>query len=92
MIQSGSEHVTVEPIRMDTRVWVQQILTEFESRTDTHNEVQISDALRRASDLHQDMAEADFRGYHAEWAAFLFRGRAKEDSVWGTYFSAQWQR
>lgn len=72
---------------MKTPAWVQQILTEFESRTGPHNEVQVSDALRRASDSHQDMSEADFKGYHAEWAAFLFRGRAKEDSVWGTYFS-----
>jgi lysyl-tRNA synthetase class 1 len=67
--------------------WVQQILTDFESRTESHNEVQISDALRRASNSHQDMSEADFKGYYAEWAAFLFRGRAKEDSIWGTYFS-----
>jgi Domain of unknown function (DUF4209) len=67
--------------------WVQQILTDFESRTEPHNEVQISDALRLASNAHQDMSEADFKGYHAEWAAFLFLGHAKEeDSVWGTYF------
>jgi hypothetical protein len=88
MPQSRSElNVTIERIRMNTPTWVQQILTEFESRTEPHNEVQIPDALRRASDSHQDMSEADFKGYHTEWAAFLFRGRAKEDSVRGTHFS-----
>jgi len=69
--------------------WVQEILSGFESRTDPHSEIQISDALRRAVDAHQDMPESseEFKSYYAEWSAFSFMVRPEENSVWGTYFA-----
>jgi len=74
-------------IRMNIADWVQIILAAFESRTEPYNEVEISDALRRSADDHKDMSTEDFKGYYAEWAAFLFYGRPDKDNVWGTYFA-----
>lgn len=79
--------VELTKIKMNVPDWVQAILSGFENQTEPHNEAQISDTLHRAANNYQDMAPQDFKGYHAEWAAFLFLERPKEDSVWGTYFA-----
>jgi hypothetical protein len=72
---------------MNVPDWVHAILSSFEKRTDPHSEVQIADALRLASNSHEDMPPEDFKGYHAEWATFLFIEGRRKDSVWGTYFA-----
>src|SRR5262249_24788549 len=59
--------------------WVRSILTDFENKTEPHSEGQIADALRRAENDHQEMSPEDFKGYHAEWATFLFRGRETDN-------------
>lgn len=66
--------------------WVQAVLDSYENKAEPHNEVQISDALRQAARAHENMPPEDFKGYHSEWAAFLFIERRKE-SLWGTFFA-----
>ena len=58
-----------------------------EKETRPHNEVQIADALRQGARFHEDMLPEDFKGYHCEWAAFLFIARPRKDSLWGTFFA-----
>ena len=67
--------------------WVQGVLDGYENKGKPHNEVQISDALRQAARAHEDMPPEDFKGYHSEWAAFLFMERPRKDSLWGTFFA-----
>jgi hypothetical protein len=67
--------------------WAQQVLAEFEQRTEPFNEVEVSDALQTARKPFGDLSEEDFEGFYTEWAAFCFRGRSDQDSVWGTYFA-----
>ena len=73
--------------KMNIPDWVQAILGGFEDSSEPHDEVQIADALRHAANNYQEMPPEDFKGYHAEWAAFLFIEKPKLDSVWGTYFA-----
>jgi hypothetical protein len=74
-------------VKMNVPDWVQEVLSTFEHSAKPHIEVDIADALRNASKAHEDMPVEDFKGYHAEWAAFLFLERPEEDSAWGTYFA-----
>ena len=46
-----------------------------------------ADALRQGARFHEDMLPEDFKGYHCEWAAFLFIARPRKDSLWGTFFA-----
>lgn len=77
----------ITTIEMKVPDWVQEVLSGFENGAVSHNEVEISDALRRVGDTHKDMTREESKGYHAEWAAFMFIERPDGDSVWGTYFA-----
>jgi lysyl-tRNA synthetase class 1 len=67
--------------------WVQQVLSRFEEATEPHMEVELSDALRNAINGYPNLSAEDFKGFQAEWAAFLFHERPDKDSVWNTYFA-----
>jgi hypothetical protein len=67
--------------------WVRDILLVFESRTEPFQELEIADALRSARNSQGDLDGDDWKGFIAEWSAFLFGDRRKQDSVWSTYFA-----
>jgi Domain of unknown function (DUF4209) len=67
--------------------WVQEVLSGFENRTEPHQEVEIAEALQAARKLQGDQSDEDWKGFIAEWSAFLFNGMQGRESVWGTYFS-----
>jgi hypothetical protein len=68
-------------------IWVQDVLSRFENGTTPFQEVEIVDALGGARKAQGDLNDEDFRGYVAEWSAFLFGERRGKDSAWGTYFA-----
>jgi uncharacterized protein DUF4209 len=67
--------------------WVQNILSVFESQNEPFQELEIADALRSARNNYGDLDAEDWKGFVAEWSAFLFGDRRKQDSVWGTHFA-----
>ncbi len=67
--------------------WVNKVLSSFDQRVEPYMEVEIADALRAVRSNQGDLNDEDWKGFIAEWSAFLFlEGRGKE-SVWGTYFA-----
>ena len=54
-------------------------------------EVAVADAVRIARTSQGDLDEASWAAFLAEHSAFLFYGRADEDSLWGTYFAPMWE-
>lgn len=72
---------------MKIPAWVQDLLSRFEKRTAPFQEVEIAEALGSIRKGHGDLSDEDFKGFVAEWSAFLFGERRGKDSVWGTYFS-----
>jgi hypothetical protein len=73
-------------IMMNTPAWVQEILDTWEGKAG-YFELEIAEDLRRASDARPEMSDEDFKGYYAEWAAFLFSGRQNQKSIWNTHFN-----
>jgi hypothetical protein len=71
--------------KMNIPAWVQEILDRWEGKAG-YFEVAIADDLRTTMDAHPDITPEDFKGYYAEWAAFLFSGRSDHKSIWNTYF------
>jgi Domain of unknown function (DUF4209) len=67
--------------------WVQEVLSRFDNRTEPHQEVEIAESLQAARKVQGDQSDEDWKGFIAEWSAFLFGERRSKDSVWGTYFS-----
>ncbi len=67
--------------------WVRKVLSSFESRTEPYMEVAIADALRAARNAQGDLNDENWRGFIAEWSAFLFLESRNKESVWGTYFA-----
>lgn len=68
--------------------WAEEVLTIFENQVEPHQEVEIAESLsaaaRRAT---RDQTDKDWKGFIAEWSAFLFDGKRHKESIWGTYFS-----
>jgi hypothetical protein len=62
------------------------VLSRFEGKTEPFQEAEIADALRTARSGQGDIGDEDWKGFIAEWAAFLFGERRRKDGVWGTYF------
>jgi len=79
--------IDLKKLKLRIPDWAQEVLSSFETRAEPHNEVQISDALRQAARSHEDMPPEDFKGYHSEWAAFLFMEQPRKDGLWGTFFA-----
>ena len=79
--------INLKAVELRIPGWVQAVLSDYENRVEPHNEVQLSDALRQAARAHDDMPPEDLKGYHSEWAAFLFMERPRRDSLWGTFFA-----
>jgi hypothetical protein len=80
-------NIDLKSVKMRMPEWVDTLLSRYESQVQSHNEVQISDALGVAARSHEDMSPEEFKGYFSEWAAFLFFDRPQMDSVWGTFFA-----
>jgi lysyl-tRNA synthetase class 1 len=67
--------------------WINEVLSSFEHRTEPYMEVEIADALRAVRKGQGDMSDEDWKGFIAEWSAFLFLESRGKESVWGTYFA-----
>lgn len=67
--------------------WVSKVVSSFESGTEPYMEVAIADALGAARKVQGDLNDEDWRGFVAEWSAFLFLESRNKESVWGTYFA-----
>jgi hypothetical protein len=67
--------------------WAETVLSSFEHPTAPYHEVEIADALNAARKGQGDLSDEDFKGFTAEWSAFLFSDRRDGDSVWHTYFA-----
>ena len=72
---------------MKTPDWVQSVLSSFEDRTRPYLEAEVADALIAARKSQGDLVDEDWKGFVAEWSAFLFLERRDQDTVWGTYFA-----
>jgi len=77
--------IDLSKIKMNVPAWVQEVLDRCESKA-AYFEVQIAEDLRRSADTHPEMSGEDFKGYYAEWAAFMFSGSTNRKSIWNTYF------
>jgi lysyl-tRNA synthetase class 1 len=77
---------------MTIPAWVQEILDRFDTKTESHNEVDIAQALSDERAQHGDLSEEDWKVFLAEHSAFLFMGSREGASAWGTYFApmAEW--
>jgi hypothetical protein len=67
--------------------WAQDVLSRFEKEAEPRQEVEIAEALTAARKLQGDQSDEEWKGFTAEWSAFLFDGMHGKGSVWGTHFS-----
>jgi hypothetical protein len=67
--------------------WAQDVLSGFENQVEPRQEVEIAESLGAARKLQGDQSDEDWKGFTAEWSAFLFDGMHGRESVWGTHFS-----
>jgi len=67
--------------------WVKKVLSSFGQRTEPYMEVEIADALHAVRKGQGDLNDEDWKGFIAEWSAFLFLEGQGKKSVWGTYFA-----
>lgn len=72
---------------MNSPQFVQDVLAEFDGRTQPFREARVYDALSDARKGHGELSEEEFDGFKAEAVAFFLYGRREGDSVWGTYFA-----
>ncbi len=72
---------------MDIPDWVREVLSSFENRTTPFHEAEIADALHAARKGQGDQTDSDWKGFIAEWSAFLFVQRRDQSTVWNTYFA-----
>ena len=70
--------------------WVKKVLLSFELRTRLYLEVEIADALSAVRKDQGNINDDDWRGFLAEWSAFLFLESRNKESVWATYFAPMW--
>jgi hypothetical protein len=71
--------------KMNIPAWVQEVLDRWEGKGG-YFELEIAEDLRKARDNHPDIDDSDFKGYYAEWAAFLFANIRGKKSIWNTRF------
>src|ERR1700724_211328 len=67
--------------------WAQVVLSRFENEAEPHQDIEIGESLAAARKLQGDQSDEDWKGFLAEWSAFLFDGMHGRESVWGTHFS-----
>src|SRR6185437_1792431 len=73
---------------MKVPTWARDILSGFENHIEPCQEVEIGEALASARKLQGDQCDDEWKGFIAEWAAFLFDGmHGNRESIWGTHFS-----
>jgi len=80
-----ASELTVDTVKIPD--WVKKVLSSFEHQTTPYMEVEIADALRAARNGQGDLNDEDWKGFIAEWSAFLFLESRGKESVWGTYFA-----
>lgn len=71
---------------MNLPSWVQQIVDQFNAKTEPHSELDIAQSLSNERSKHGDLSEEDWKEYIAEYSVFFFGEGGDEESVWGTYF------
>ena len=71
---------------MKTPDWVREVIRAFENRNDPFQEVEVAEALARASKAQGEVPDEESKSLLAEWSAFLFGEKRDKDGVWGTYF------
>ncbi|MFZ3264602.1 MAG: DUF4209 domain-containing protein [Terriglobales bacterium] len=68
--------------------WAQNVVSSFEHRTEPpYLACEIADALLGVRKSQGNLSDEDWKGFLAEWSAFFFLERRREDSVWGTHFA-----
>lgn len=68
--------------------WVQTVVSSFEHRTEPpYIACEIADRLIGVRKSQGNLSDEDWKGFLAEWSAFFFLERRREDSVWGTHFA-----
>lgn len=67
--------------------WAQDVLSRFENQVEPRQEVEIAESLGAARKSQGDQTDEDWKGFVAEWSAFLFDGMHGRESVWDTHFS-----
>ena len=71
---------------MNLPSWVQEIIDQFNAKTEPHSELEIAESLSNERRKHGDLCEEDWKGYIAEYSVFFFDEGGDGESVWGTYF------
>src|SRR5271168_4550756 len=66
--------------------WAHNIVTSFENRNSPFQEVELAEALGRASKEKERLTPEQSVEVVAEWAGFLFGEKRRKDGVWNTYF------
>ncbi|MEO6807298.1 MAG: DUF4209 domain-containing protein [Edaphobacter sp.] len=72
---------------MTTPQWVQAILGRFDSKTESHNGVDIAQALSNERAKHGDLSAEEWKPFLSEHSVFFFMESREGTSVWGTYFA-----
>lgn len=72
-------------IKLNVPTWVQEALDRWETKAH-YFVAEIAEDLRKVHDSQPDVSEGDFKGYYAEWAAFMFHDAPSGKSMWNTYF------
>ncbi|MGA9885225.1 MAG: DUF4209 domain-containing protein [Candidatus Acidiferrales bacterium] len=72
---------------MKVPAWAREVLIRFDGRTEPHQEVEIAEALSAVRRTQGDLNEEDWKGFLAEWSAFMFSEKRQKDGAWGTYFT-----
>ncbi|MBI3404965.1 MAG: DUF4209 domain-containing protein [Acidobacteria bacterium] len=67
--------------------FVEELISRYEKREDSFNEVEIHDALSTSRKANPDLDQEEFEGFRAEASAFFFYERRGKDSIGGTYFA-----
>src|ERR1051326_8229350 len=68
--------------------WLQQVLSDYDSRTKPHDETEISEAIRSARKTRGEITDdEEWKTFITEFSAFYFIERPNGDSVWNTYFA-----
>lgn len=76
----------ISKIKMDVPDWVKQVVDVWDKVPKTHFESEISSALKKVADTKGKLSDEDFKGYYAEWSAFLFYDLKNRESIWNTHF------